>query len=97
MLDLTAIRTDPLLFGHRWTCQGPTQPPNTTILLPGTATEELINQLRRSTQITDDLVRHLAQNNLTPQHAIQIDGNFYQPTTIIHDLSTEQGRTENRS
>ena len=25
-----------------------------------------------------------------------MDGNFYQPTTIIHDLSTEQGRTENQ-
>ena len=96
MLDLTAIRTDPLLFGHRWTCQGPIQPPNTTILPPGTATENLIHQLRRSTQISHDLVQQLAQHNLTPQHVIQMHGYFYQPTNIIHDLSTEEGRTENQ-
>ena len=90
MLDLTAIQTDPLLSGHRWTCQGPTQPLNTTLLPPGTATDKLRMSLRRSTTITEELVRE----HLTPLHVIQVDGNFHQPTPIIHDLSTNQGSTD---
>ena len=88
--------TDPLLFGHRWTCHDAIQTPNTTLLPPGPTTDNLRQVIRNSTTIPEQLIRDLTHPRLTPLHVIQVDGQFHQPTPIIHDISTTQGRTDNQ-